>query len=396
MLTEQRSRLPHARSMEILQVHNGYRHAGGEDVVVEREAEVLRKAGHTVTQHRTSNPTGNLNAALGLLLAPWNPWSHNAVRSASETHQPEVAHIHNTWFKLSPAVIDALARRGVPVVMSLHNYRLFCVNGLLLREGLPCDLCVGNGPASGIRYRCYRDSLLASTSAAVTQSLNRSKQTFDQVSVFLANSAFARDQHVAAGFDPDKIQIKPNFVPDPGPRERPPESSNVILYVGRLSSEKGIEFLAQLWRRFRTEGLELRVVGGGPLLERLSREYPDIEFMGDRSNAEVSAEMLSARALLFPSLAYESNPLAIIEAFASGLPVLASDRGAMAEMVAPLGREWLRQPLDFDDWRAGLEIIADDAKVASAGLATRRAYEGSYTDEIALAQLQGAYRKALS
>lgn len=383
-------------NMEILQLHNRYRQFGGEDVIVEREAEILRAAGHTVAQHHTDNPASDAGAAMKLLSAPWNPWSYRSAARASETFEPDVAHVHNTWFSHSPSVIDALARRDIPVVMSLHNYRLTCLNGLLLREGSPCELCVGNSPAPGVKYRCYKDSYMASAVAAATLGLNRAKGTWDRVSVFLANSPFVREQHIAAGVDPDKIHLKPNFVPDPGPRETGPESSDVVLYVGRLSAEKGVEFLAQLWNQFGGGGLKLRVIGDGPLLTRLAQENPRVEVTGPRSSEGVAEEMMSARALLFPSLAYESNPLVIIEALAAGLPVLASDRGAMTDMVAPVGSEWLRKPMDMSDWKQGLQMVADGKNLAAAGEKARQTYVESFTSDVALGHLQAAYETAMT
>ncbi|MGH3650207.1 MAG: glycosyltransferase [Acidimicrobiia bacterium] len=382
--------------MDILQIHNRYRQSGGEDVIVEREAELLRASGHRVYQHQTENPAGPLGAATNLVLAPWNPGSYLKAGKVSDEFQPDVAHVHNTWFSQSPSVIDSLDRRGIPMVMSLHNYRLTCVNGLLLRDGEPCRLCVGRSPLPGVRHKCYNHSYLASTIAAATLGLGRLKKTWQKVSVFLANSSFVKDQYVSAGLHADQIEVKPNFVPDPGPRTRDPEDSDTLLYVGRLSPEKGVEFLTELWKDSPVAGLKLRIIGGGPLYDRLRRDNPEIEFTGERSREKVSAEMLSARALLFPSLAYETNPLAIIEAFAAGLPVVASNRGAMTEMVRCLGEPWLREARDLDDWGEGIQLLADDNHIGNGGVWARKAYLANHTSEVAIENLEASYRRAMS
>lgn len=376
--------------MRVLQIHNEYRNQGGEDVVVSREAEVLRDAGHHVVQHHVRNPEGGLDAARKLLAAPWNPASMARLDEVIDEAKPDVAHVHNTWFDLSPSVIAALRRREVPVVMSLHNYRLMCLNGLLLRDGAPCRLCVGQGPLPGVRFRCYRDSAVASVATAATLSLNRALKTWESVDAFLASSAFVRQTYVLGGMPPEKIVTKPNFTTDPGRRLVPPQDSNVVLYVGRLSPEKGVEFLARLWDRMET-GLHLRVIGDGPLRADLEAAHPDVEFLGRQDSGVIESEMLAARALIFPSTAYEACPLTILEAFAAGLPVLANRRGAMREFVGMVGDEWLREPEDMESWAGGLALIEDDDRTAEAGELARLAYESSFTSDIAVKRLEAAY-----
>lgn len=381
--------------MRVLQIHNEYRNRGGEDVVVSREAELLRDAGHHVTQHLARNPEGSVEATRSLVMAPWNPVSKTSASAVIEEAKPDVAHVHNTWFDLSPSVIGALARHEVPVVMSLHNYRLLCVNGLLLRDGLPCRLCVGNSPMPGVRYRCYRDSLPASAAAAVTLSLNRSVKTWDSVAMFLASSSFVAETYVQGGLDPKRIVVKPNFAPDPGPRRIPVEDSDVVLYVGRLSSEKGIAFLAHLWSRLDT-GLTLRVIGDGDARLRLEEQYPGIEFMGHQEPSSIARQMVEARALLFPSTAFEACPLVILEAFAAGVPVMANRRGAMTELVGLVDNEWLRAPEDVGDWTQGLSLVEDDRRVARAGRRARAAYESAFTPDMELNRLESAYETAIN
>lgn len=380
--------------MKVLQVHNSYRSFGGEDVVVDGEAEILSRAGHEVSRFRATNPDEGMAAGKRLMVAPWNRSSHASLGEVIDEVRPDVTHVHNTWFSLSPSVITASVAHQVPVVMSLHNYRLMCVNGLLLREGGPCRLCVGNSPANGVRFRCYRDSLPASAIAALTIGLNRWKGTWEEVELFLANSEFVRDTYLSAGFSADKIALKHNFANDPGPRRTPVEASETVLFVGRLFPEKGVEFLAEVWSHMESRGLRLRVVGDGPLRRVLQTRYPGIEFVGPLDPGQVVEEMLEARALLFPSLTFETCPLSILEAFASGLPVLASDRGAMRDLVAPLGPQWLRTAADAEDWTGGLGMLHDRDQVRVGGRRAREAYEASYTPERALRRLEEAYARA--
>lgn len=380
--------------MRVLQIHNEYRDRGGEDVVVEREARILRDAGHHVTQLRVRNPEGGFEAARKLAVAPWNPASFARAEEMIEDAKPDVAHVHNTWFDLTPSVVAALHRRQVPTVMSLHNYRLMCLNGLLLRDGAPCRLCVGRGPLPGVRHRCYRGSAVGSVAAAATLSFNRAIETWDGVATFLASSAFLRQTYVLGGMPPERIVTKPNFTTDPGPRRTAPQDSDVVLYVGRLAPEKGVDFMIRLWEQAET-GLRLRVIGDGPSRSGLEGPHPKVEFVGRQPAEVVASEMLSARALLFPSTAFEACPLTILEAFAAGLPVLANRRGAMREFVGMVDDEWLREPEDLQDWADGLALIEDDHRTARAGTRARAVYESSFTPEISLERLEAAYETAI-
>jgi len=164
--------------MRILQLHTRYRQAGGEDRVVAAEADLLRSAGHTVEQLLADNPRSSMAAAGAMLKSPWNSASRQAVERAVARFKPDVAHVHNTWYALSPSVLDELRASRVPTVMTVHNYRLMCVNGMLLRDGGPCEDCVGRSPLPGIRHRCYRNSVVASTVAAATIGYNRRRKTW--------------------------------------------------------------------------------------------------------------------------------------------------------------------------------------------------------------------------
>jgi hypothetical protein len=180
--------------MKILQIHNKYRQPGGEEGVVATEASLLREGGHEVIQHVAQNPSSAIAATRGLILAPWNPGVARAAQELAEDHRPDIAHVHNTWFVLSPSIYKGLRSAGVPVVLTLHNYRLLCTNGSLFRDGRPCFDCVGTNPWHGVRHRCYRNSAAMSAVAATTIALHRHRGTWDQeVDLFLALTDFARE-----------------------------------------------------------------------------------------------------------------------------------------------------------------------------------------------------------
>jgi glycosyltransferase involved in cell wall biosynthesis len=384
-------------AVRILQVHNRYREPGGEDVVVSAEAELLRRAGHEVVQWQPQNPQGTLAAAAALARAPWNSRAAGFLEQIAARLRPHIAHVHNTWFAMSPSILPALRRAGVPVVMTLHNYRLLCANSRLFRDGRPCEDCVGSHPWHGVRHRCYRDSALQSLPAAGTIALHGLLGTWRrEVSLFLALNDFSRARFVSGGLPPERIHVKPNFVVDPGPRTVPNAGSPTVLYVGRIVSEKGPGVLLEAWRRAATDSLELLFVGDGsmrPALQRL--DVPGVRFAGHLPGDEVRRRMLDARALVLPTLSYEGQPMAALEALAAGVPVLASDIGGMPELLRPLGPGWLVPPGVEEAWAVALGRLTDARLVERGGRQARAIYEQSFNEASALGALEAAYASVL-
>jgi glycosyltransferase involved in cell wall biosynthesis len=380
--------------MRILQVHTRYREPGGEGVVVQAEADLLCDAGHEVVQHQVENPSGATSAAALLAKSPWNAKAAREVRRLAEKLQPDVAHVHNTWYAFSPAVVRGLRQAEVPIAMTLHNYRLLCANAELFRDGQPCEDCVGRRPWPGVAHRCYRQSALQSLPAAATIALHHRLGTWrHDVDVFLALTEFARTLFVRGGLPADRIRVKSNFVDDPGARTVPARESSTVLCIGRLVTQKGVDLLLEAWRGMGDIGLRLLLIGEGPLRSELQRwAVPGVSFAGRLSMAEVWAHLLAGRALVFPSRSYEGQPMVILEALAAGLPVLASSLGGLPELVAPLGAEWLTPAATVEGWAAALHRLADDDLIDRASRQARASYERSFTRSAGLAALEEAYR----
>lgn len=380
--------------MRVLQVHTHYRQAGGEDGVVATEARLLREAGHDVHTWRSENPPGS-RAALSLAAAPWNPAAASTVREAAERFKPDIAHIHNTWFATSPAAVSALHGLGLPVVMTLHNFRLMCAAATLYRDGAPCHDCVGGHPWHAVRYRCYRDSVTQSAVAAATIALQRQRDTWHRsVERFLALSEFGRELFVEGGLAPEKVVVKANSVADPGPRDRPPSASRTVVFLGRLSEEKGIRTLLEAWDTKQGD-LNLLIIGTGPLEGELQRHAsPTVQFAGQLSHEQVVSHLLTARALVFPSTWYEGQPLVALEAAAAGLPVLLSDLGAMPELFAPGSNDLLFPAGDVEVLGQRLRQLGDDAFVDRFGELARRRFEQRYTHAAAMRRLETIYGDA--
>jgi glycosyltransferase involved in cell wall biosynthesis len=380
--------------MRILQVHTRYREPGGEDAAVEADAALLRAAGHEVVQHQVENPRGAVATAAALTRSPWNAGAAKLVRRLAKQLRPDVVHVHNTWYALSPAVVRALRHGGVPVVMTLHNYRLLCANALLFRDGLPCEDCVGSHPWHGVVHRCYRGSALQSMPAAATIAVHRRLGTWrHDVDLFLALNEFSRRLLIRGGLPAERIRVKPNFVEDPGARAVRAGSSLTVLCIGRLVAQKGIDVLLEAWRRLGDSRLELLLVGDGPLRADLERRgVPGVRFAGRLPPAQVREHMLAGRALVFPSRSYEGQPMVVLEALAAGLPVLASSLGGMPELLAPLGSAWLAPVGTVAGWVEALRRLADGQLVDQASTDARAQYERSFTRSAGLTALEEAYR----
>jgi glycosyltransferase involved in cell wall biosynthesis len=381
--------------LKILQVHTQYREQGGEDAVVRAEGELLAAAGHEVVVHLARNPSGAVRTGASLAMSAWNPLAARQLYDLARQVRPDVAHVHNTWFSLSPSIFNALGAAAVPVVMTLHNYRLLCANANLFRDGHVCEDCVGSHPWHGVRHRCYRGSLVASVPAAGTIALHRTLGTWNRhVRLFLALNEFARTRFIRGGLPAHKVHVKPNFVSDPGPRAEPPSRSRTILYVGRLETEKGIDTLLDAWNAWGSSRFELVLIGDGRLGPALRRRAPPgVRLTGSLSREAVLAWMLRSRALVFPSVLYEGQSVAVLEALGCGLPVLASRLGGNAEL---LHEDWLVASGDRAAWTEALRRLEDGDRVDRAGADARGLYERRFSEQTARRLLEEAYRMALA
>jgi glycosyltransferase involved in cell wall biosynthesis len=375
--------------VKILVVHSRYRSgsASGENAVVADEARLLQEAGHEVHvfEASVSGAFDALRAGPGII---WDPGRAAAVRQLIRRYRPDVVHVHNLFPALSPAVIRAAAAEGAPVVMTLHNFRLMCLPATFLRDGRICEDCAGRLPWPGVVRGCYRGSRVQSAALATSLVLHRWLGTFERVRRFIAVSGFVREKYMEAGFDPSRIVVKPNFA-RPGPRREGPGA--YFLYLGRLSAEKGVATLLSAWR---TDLGRLLVVGDGPEAPRLRRLAPaGVEFVGTVPPEDARRFVADARAILVPSIWYEAFPR-VVEAYAAGVPVVASRIGALPELVEDGVTGLLVEPGDPVSWAAAIERMLDDGLSEHLGEGAYRAWATRYTPEANLRRLEEIYAAA--
>lgn len=374
--------------MRILILHNRYKQAGGEDQVVEAERTLLESWGHAVELIEAHNDqlTGASAKARAGLSAIYSYPSKRKIRAEIRRFCPDVVHVHNFFPLLSPSVYDACREEAVPVVQTLHNYRLTCSNGVLFRSGQVCEDCLGKPwPWPGVLRGCYRGSRLQSAAVAMMIAAHRLRGTWLQrVDAFIVLTEFQRELMIRAGLPPERLHVKPHFLADPGRPTVGRALGDYALFVGRLSEEKGLSTLIEA---YRTSGLELplNIVGDGPqrpLLEAQAAGLDQIAFLGWKTRGDVLDLMRHARFLVFPSTWYETFGLTIIEAFSLGLPVVASSLGGTPELLAWGERGWLVEPEDPVAWaRALVEASNDHEGRARRGVAAREVYERRYSPQ---------------
>lgn len=382
-----------AGAPRVLMVHNAYQQRGGEDSVCEAEFELLRAHGHAVEMFGRHNDEVAQLSRIGLAAQTvWSTRTTEELTRTIERFRPDVIHAHNTFPLISPSLYWAAGRAGVPVVQTLHNFRLMCPQAMLLREGRVCEDCVGRLPWRGVARGCYRGSVAQSGVLAGMVTVHRALGTYrHKVTRYVALNNFCRDKFVQGGLPAERIRIKPNFIES---HERPSwEQRGGGLFVGRLSAEKGVDVLADAVRR--VPGGPVSVIGGGEL-EPLAREAFAERYFGFRRIDEILQQMRRSLYLVVPSIWYENFPRTIVEAYSCGLPVIASRIGALAEIVADGVTGLLFEPGNAEDLARKLRWAEDHPEaMREMGRAARAAYDAHYTPERNYQQLMEIYVDAI-
>ena len=378
--------------MRVLMVHNAYQQRGGEDSVVESEAALLRHHGHEVQVYERHND--EVGQTPKWQLAAGAVWSSRTVRDVQALiagFKPDVMHVHNTMPLVSPSVYWTAQKLGVPVVQTLHNFRLMCPQAMFVREGKVCEDCLGKVPWRGVLHKCYRDSTVQSAVMAAMLSTHRVLGTYaSKVDRFIALNEFCRTKFIEGGLEAARISVKPNFVDwQPEPRW---DQRLGGLYLGRLTPEKGVGVLLRALARQPRR--RLRVVGGGPLGDAV-RATAGVDYLGFLPLAEIWEHLSRASYMVVPSVWYEGFPRTIVEAFASGVPVIASRLGSLAEVVSDGKTGLLFNPGDDEDLASKLAWAdSHPQEMIAMGQAARREYEVRYTPERNCAELIEIYRSA--
>ncbi len=385
--------------MKVLLCHNYYRLPGGEDQVYHDEGWLLERHGHEVIRFERHNDSFGSDSALKTAKRTiWNETTHDEIAGLRDQHRPDVVHFHNTFPLISPSAYYAARRASVPVIQTLHNFRVICPGSTLLRDDRVCQKCVGKTLAwPAIAHKCYRGSRAASAASALMTGWHRIKGTWDkQINRYIALTDHSKQQFIAGGLPAERVIVKPNFVrPDPGCRD---SEGNHAVFVGRLSEEKGIDVLLEAWDRV-SKDIELRIVGDGPCREQIEKAVQQnsrVRWLGQLPFEEVLSEIGRARCLICPSIWFETFGRSMIEAYATGTPVIASDIGSMKQIVRDGITGYHFQVGQAADLAAKVNSAFQDTKaLETMGRNAREEFEREYTPERNYELLMNIYREAI-
>lgn len=393
--------------MKILQVHNRCRSAApsGENRVVEQEGEALTEAGHEVLRFgRDSDEIEHWSAAKKASLPAtviWSRQAHRDLTAALREHQPDIVHVHNTFPLLSSAVLYACRNAAVPVVATIHNYKLACASGDFFRNGAVCHDCAHGLPGPALRHGCYRDSRVATAPVAVAIAAHRPAWK-SLVSAYMFISAAQRDLLVGLRLPADRVFVRHNLIPR---RNVPPMAREpAVICAGRLDEAKGLRLLMAAWDRYRGmsqgPGLRLVIAGAGPLEHEVAAwasTRPSVEMAGLVPAARCLELMSQARAVLVPSTWEESFGLVVVEAMAVGSPPIAAEHGSFVELIEPGVDGALFRPGD----PAALALVIADVEAhpgryETYGNQARETYERRFNPEHSLKRLLEIYSFAIA
>lgn len=383
----------------ILQVHNRYQIPGGEDTVAENERRLLEAHGHRVVRYFRDNKEMKDFSLLQKLLLPvttvFNPRTYREVRRLIRTEHIDIVHVHNTLNLISPSVYYAALAEGVPVVQTVHNFRLLCPGATFYRDGHICEDCLHGGLGCAVKHSCYRGSRLQTLACVISTKIHRMTGIYGKLN-YICLTEFNREKLLnLKQVRPERVYVKPNFVEnDPEPILPEERRRNQMVFAGRLEKLKGVDVLLKSWKLLGENAPQLILCGTGPL-EDWCRDYirehavQNVQMRGFTPNAEVRRLMAQSRALILPTRCYEGFPVSIVEAFSVGTPVLCSDLGNAGSIVTEgvTGRKF--QPDSPEDLARAVGT--------SGGMceSTYAQYLSGYTAERNYETLEAIYRQAL-
>jgi glycosyltransferase involved in cell wall biosynthesis len=323
--------------MRILQIHNKYLEKGGEDTVVANERLLLQENGNTVELCEFDNQDLEGISKMALLQKTlFNRQSYRKVITHIESFKPDMVHIHNVYYDASSSIFWAIKKKNVPAVMTIHNYRLGCIQGLLFKDNAICQVCLEKKSSYyGLKYKCFKDSLIKSLQLTLVNKFNQWTIRYKnpvQKYIFLADFTKNMLSPILSLKNTEGV-LKPNYVSDFGYTPMS-ERDDFYLFVGRLNEQKGVKVLIEA---FKKNGKRLEIIGSGPLddyVKEAALAYPNIRNLGYANGAFIIEKLKKSKALIVPSLTYEGQPMTILEAFSTGTPVLAANTKNLDTLIS--------------------------------------------------------------
>ncbi|MFB5760251.1 glycosyltransferase [Paenibacillus medicaginis] len=389
--------------IKVLLVHNYYQQRGGEDKVVAQELELLQAKGIDVQAYSVHNDKikeqGIVRKALTALETTWSHQEYLNIKKLLMDMKPDVVHVHNFFPLVSPSIYYASRQAGIPVVQTLHNYRLICPAATFMRNNQVCEECLHGSLMNSVKNGCYRNSKVQTLPVASMIKINRIMGTWSrQVNRYIVLTEFAKKKFIQSGLPAERIVVKPNFIKRPRKSASLPPVHNYIVFVGRISAEKGVQNLLEAWRLVRNKSeTKLLVIGDGPERERLSAMYGDesVQFLGNQDAETVLQYMEHARYLAVPSIWYEGFPMTIVESYSVGTPVLCSRIGALEEVVKDAVTGFHFSHDNIEHISETIEHALDNIHYQEMRNNVRRAYEALYTEDVSFNQILNIYKEVI-
>lgn len=334
-----RRELHSSDSMRILLVHDFYQQYGGEDAVALAERRLLEQHAEDVLFYSRDNAEirdYNLPDKLAFLLGTiYSHRTRREIAALARLHRPDAAYVHNVFPLISPSLYHVLQRLKVPIVQVVHEFRLLCPNSWFYTEGRICERCKHGNYLHAIRHRCYRDSYVLSALYSASIGINRLAGGMDKIDAFICLTEFSKLKLLEIGVPEEKLYVRPNFI-DASAVSPAPGTGDYVMYLGRLSPEKGVWTLVRAFEQLR--GVPLKIVGTGPLEGDIRRYVEEkglrnISLTGFKAGKEKWELLRNSRFVVLPSEWYEAFPMVILEAYAAGKPVIASNLGGLPYIV---------------------------------------------------------------
>ena len=381
--------------MKILQIHNEYKFKGGEETVVENERDLLVKNGCEVFQLIKKN-SNEINNVFDELKVAWNviysKKSKKIVLDKIKKNNPDIVHIHNTFPLWSFSVIDACYEMKIPVVMTLHNFRLICAKGVFYRNNQICEICSKSSPLNAIKYGCYQNSIIKSIPVSLMiQRYRKGLNFLKKVSKVIVLTEFSKKKFLEINFPENKIVVKPNFIPN-NFKFNPEIKKNGFLYSSRLSEEKGILDLIIAHKKFN---FDLSVCGDGPLKKELISNK-NIKYLGFLNKNDLTNIMKKSKFLIFPSKCYETFGLTLIEAFALETIVIAPNLGSISSIIKHEKNGILFKPNDIDDLVNKIKwVLSNTNKCEEIKRNAKKEFVEKYSEDANYKMLIKIYEEAI-
>ncbi len=387
--------------MKILLLHEYFSYLGGEDIYHDSLKRLFKSYGHKVIEFTKNNKDIGKNIFSRILVSQKTYWNKEVYSKLTEiilSEKPEIAHFNNIFPLITPIAYRVCAKLKIPVVQTFHDYRYICPSGQLFRNGKSCSLCLGKKLCFySMLYGCYHNSRLASVVFATSLFFHKIIRSFGYIDKFIFPSNFSRKYFLKySDILPEKTVVVPYFTQIEKDRKNHSVKKDYFLFVGRLSEEKGIKELLNVFSSLPY--MKLMVIGDGPLKKQVHKYkvYKNIIFKNFLPQEKIFNYMKNSIATIIPSLFYETGPIVMIESFASGTPVIVPNFGSFIEAVNDGKTGLFYRQYDFADLKAKIFYAYENrSSMRKMGIAARSEYETKYTPRLHYQALIKVYKSVI-